>query len=359
MNAKTIELHLLQSFPPSCVNRDGNNSPKDCTFGGVRRARISSQCLKRAIRQAEVFAETVQEVGVRSKQYRDKILLPHLLAKGLGQDEAERIVDEFRRKLAKPDKRPEQTSVGLYFGKSEILSMLDAFCARQGDKDESWKTAATSTTADVALFGRMLAEAADLNVPAAAQVAHAISTHRLSQEMDYWTAADDLKSTAEGEDAGAGMLGTAEFNASTFYRYACVSIPILQANLKGDADAARKTIEAFLLASYDAIPTGKLNGHAHFNPPLFALVAVRRKGMPMNLANAFLHPARPKHEKDVATVSAEALLGHLQRMREMAPIEDADYWFCHALQGPVETADFVKPAGTYRDLVRAAIEALG
>src|SRR6266545_7030378 len=119
MNAKTVELHLLQSFPPSCVNRDGNNSPKDCTFGDARRARISSQCLKRAIRKAESFAETVGEAIAKcSREMRDKKLIPYLLLqKGLSKEEAEKIVDDFRPKLAKNDKKkPALTSVGLYFG---------------------------------------------------------------------------------------------------------------------------------------------------------------------------------------------------------------------------------------------------
>src|SRR5690606_24704891 len=109
MNAKTVELHLLQSFPPSCVNRDGNNSPKDCTFGGTRRARISSQCLKRAVRQAESFAQTVNgAVAVRSKQMRDKKLIPYLLEQGLAQKEAEKVADDFRRALATDDKKPKE-----------------------------------------------------------------------------------------------------------------------------------------------------------------------------------------------------------------------------------------------------------
>ena len=48
---KLIELHILQSFPVSCLNRDDVGAPKTAIFGGVTRARISSQCLKRAIRQ--------------------------------------------------------------------------------------------------------------------------------------------------------------------------------------------------------------------------------------------------------------------------------------------------------------------
>lgn len=329
MTPKTVELHLIQSFPPSCLNRDGNNSPKDCTFGGMRRARISSQCMKRAIRQADIFAETMDaDVAIRSKQMRDRVLVPYLLEKGLGQEEAEQAADDFRAKLASNDSRRRHlTSVGLYFGKEELFALLDAY--REGDR--RWKDAAPAKSADVALFGRMLAEATDLNVDAAAQVAHAISTNKLSQELDYWTAADDLKDFSEGEDAGAGMLGTAEFNASIFYRYACVNLATLAANLGGDRDLVRKTARAFLLASYDAIPTGKLNGHAHFNPPVFAVAVVRRKGMPLNLANAFLEPVRPEAGKDPASLSAEKFCAHLKKMRRMAPVDDADYGMAHAL----------------------------
>ena len=326
MNAKTVELHLLQSFPPSCVNRDGNNSPKDCTFGEVRRARISSQCLKRAIRQADVFAETVGGViAARSKQMRDRKLIPYLLDAGMSQEDAEKAADAFRRELAKDDKKTSQTSVGLYFGDEELFALLDAH--RSGDA--RWKDKGARKSADVALFGRMLAESAFLNVDAAAQVAHALSTHKLSQEMDYWTAADDLKDKGE-EDAGAGMLGTAEFNASVFYRYACVSLPVLRDNL-GDGGVARKTVEAFLLASWDAIPTGKINGHAHFTPPCLALVAVRERGMPINLCNAFLKPVRATQAKGLGEASAEALLEYLGRARAMAPVDEAAYGLTHDL----------------------------
>ena len=354
MNAKTVELHLLQSFPPSCINRDGNNSPKDCTFGDVRRARISSQCLKRAIRQAESFAETVGDaVGIRSKQMRDKKLIPYLIEKGLSQEGAEKAADSFRCELAKDDKKESQTSVGLYFGEPELYALLDAH--RSGEKN--WRSAAPRKSADVALFGRMLAEARDLNVDAAAQVAHALGTHRLSQEMDYWTAADDLKADNPSEsDAGAGMLGTAEFNASVFYRYACVSLPILKANL-GDAELARSTIEAFMAASWEAIPTGKINGHAHFTPPFFALAVVRRKGMPLNLCNAFLKPVKPTKELGLDEASASALLSHLSAMRAMSPLDDADY-FCASSLAEVGPAEGVTKKEGYAALMQGILEKL-
>lgn len=354
MNAKTVELHLLQSFPPSCVNRDGNNSPKDCTFGDVRRARISSQCLKRAIRQADVFCETVGEaVADRSKQMRDKKLIPYLISKGLAQDEAEKAADAFRRELAKDDKKPNQTSVGLYFGDGELFKLLDAH--RSGDTN--WKSKGERISADVALFGRMLAEKADLNVDAASQVAHAISTHKLSQEMDYWTAADDLKGNSEdGGDAGAGMLGTAEFNASVFYRYACVSIPILKDNL-GEDDLVRKTVQGFLLASWDAIPTGKITGHAHFTQPFLALGVVRQKGMPLNLCNAFLKPVQARQGTGLGEASAAALLTYLTRARAMSPVDAADYVLAHDLETAIPS-DGVESVTGYGDLVKSIMEKL-
>jgi CRISPR system Cascade subunit CasC len=364
MNAKTVELHLLQSFPPSCVNRDGNNSPKDCMFGDARRARISSQCLKRAIRQADSFAGTVGEaIADRSKQMRDKKLIPYLLQKGLSQQDAEKHADDFRRALAKDDKKPNLTSVGLYFGDQELFSLLDAF--RGGDR--KWKEKGMHKSADVSLFGRMLAEAADLNVDAAAQVAHAISTHKLSQDMDYWTAADDLKDRSEGEDAGAGMLGTAEFNASLFYRCACLNLDQLGRNLgeknengewHNGSELTAKTVEAFLLASYDAIPTGKLNGHAHFSPPIFALAVARKRGMPLNLCNAFLDPVSARNGKRLGIASASALLDHLKRMRAMVPVDEATYFMAHALPESPAPADGVTVLNGYRSLVEKVMEEL-
>lgn len=355
MNAKTVELHLIQSFPPSCVNRDGNNSPKDCTFGGARRARISSQCFKRAIRQADIFEETVGEaIGIRSKRMRDEVLIPYLLEKGLDEKSAEEKADAFRKALAKDDsKHKNLTSVGLYFSKEELVALLEAHMA--GEKKLSQVARPRST--DVSLFGRMLAEAPDLNVDAATQVAHAISTHKLSQELDYWTAADDLKDNAEGDDAGASMLGTAEFNASVFYRYACLNVPQLLDNLQGERELACRTVKGFLLASYDAMPTGKLNGHANFVWPRFALAVVRRRGMPMNLANAFLAPVPSHKPADLERDSADALLKHLERMRKMVPVDEATYLSTDAFAEPLAPSGIVRAEG-YAALVEKVMEEL-
>jgi CRISPR system Cascade subunit CasC len=352
MKAKFVELHILQSFPPSCVNRDGNNSPKDCVFGDVRRARISSQCLKRAIRTAESFKETLDdEIAVRSKRMRDEKLIPYLTSKGLAQADAEKVADEFRKLLAKGDsKKQNLTSVGLYFGDEELFALVDAFQA--GEKD--FKKVTTKKSADVALFGRMLAENTSLNVDAAAQVAHAISTHKLSQNLDYWTAADDLQDSTEDEaGAGAAMLGTAEFNASVFYRYACVSLNILESNL-GDEEIAKRTIEAFIRASYDAIPTGKQNGHGHNCPPYAMLAVVRRKGMPLNLCNAFIKPVKAEAQKGIDESSAKELREHLNGYRKLMPVDDASYFSLDPFHGKLGGGD-VKEQESFSALVDSVL----
>jgi CRISPR system Cascade subunit CasC len=158
--------------------------------------------------------------------------------------------------------------------------------------------------ADLALFGRMLADLPEKNIDAACQVAHAITTNPIhSIEFDYYTAVDDLKPT---DTAGADMIGTVEFNSACFYRYANLDLGQLTENLKGDAELARKTAEAFLRASVEAVPTGKQNGFAAHNKPALVF-AVARSGPPVSLANAFVKPIRPPFKHDLESDSVLAL----------------------------------------------------
>ena len=157
--------------------------------------------------------------------------------------------------------------------------------------------------ADLALFGRMLADLPDKNIEAASQVAHAISTNRISMELDYYTAVDDLKPE---DTAGADMIGTVGFNSACFYRYANVDMGQLKRNLQGDEELAQQTLEAFIRASVNAIPTGKQNSMAAHNPPSFVLAVVRRSSL-WNLANAFLKPVAPYAGEDLALRSIKAL----------------------------------------------------
>ncbi|MBC7255205.1 MAG: type I-E CRISPR-associated protein Cas7/Cse4/CasC [Chloroflexi bacterium] len=325
-----VEIHLLQSFVPSNLNRDDTGSPKDCEFGGVRRARISSQCLKRAIRTHPAFAEATRvPLGTRTKRMI-KLVRDRLVAASKPQDRAEKIAAAFAEKYASkldpktigPDKET-QTAVLLYLAPSEIEAIAQALLAKWDDLaslDEKSlgelmadiarplirARREVTSAPDIALFGRMLAEKPELNLDAACQVAHAISTHRVTMEMDFYTAVDDLVEEA-AEETGAGMMGVLGYDSACYYRYARIDWKQLVKNLDGDAELALRAVDGFLRATLYAVPSGKQNSHAAFNPPSLALAVVRRDGMAWNLANAFEQPVRADREGGYVGPSLKAL----------------------------------------------------
>jgi CRISPR system Cascade subunit CasC len=166
---------------------------------------------------------------------------------------------------------------------------------------------------DLALFGRMLADRPELGVDAAAQVAHALSTHKVDREFDFYTAVDDLNPK---EETGAEMMGYVEFYSATLYRYAVVDLEKLLENLQGDKELALKGALAFLEAFALTLPSGKQNSFAAHNPPLF--VAFRAgEGMPRNLATAFERPIRPREDVPLSRLSAEALMKEWARFDQV------------------------------------------
>jgi CRISPR system Cascade subunit CasC len=332
-----IELHIIQNFAPSNLNRDDTGSPKSCDFGGYRRARISSQAIKRAIRDEFKEKRLLDraELAIRSKRFVEEIA-NRLANRGRSFEEAKAVVEAA---LAGPDIRlssdGEKTEYLLYLGEREVEQIAqfaernwDALVAsaagqkKKGEaKDDQTKRLAAEfkqlldggKAADLALFGRMLADLPDKNIDAACQVAHAISTHQVNMDFDYYTAVDDLKPE---ETAGADMIGTVEFNSACFYRYANIDLRQLRDNLGGDSELARKTVRAFLEASRDAIPTGKQNSFAAQNPPSFVFAVVRESGF-WSLANAFVKPVRPRSDDDIVQLSVDALIQHWADLTSM------------------------------------------
>ena len=334
-----VELHLIQNFAPSDLNRDDTNNPKDCEFGGVRRARISSQCLKRAMRNAAIFAKTTQVApGLRTKriiqQLRDR--LPQEIQNG---DVTDAILTAFVESLvSKLDKDGQRTAVLLYLSQTELDRMAQSLVdnwqtladegQRGGTITQLTKTLikefkGRTSAPDIALFGRMLAEKPELSLDAASQVAHALSTHRVTMEMDFYTAVDDLQSD---DTAGAGMMGFTGYDSACFYRYARLDWDQLISNLDGDYELARRTVEAFLRASIEAIPSGKQNTFAAYNPPSLTLAVVRTGGMAWSLANAFERPIRPNLDSGYVTPSVKALDDYWQRLYDVYGADSvADY----------------------------------
>jgi CRISPR system Cascade subunit CasC len=167
---------------------------------------------------------------------------------------------------------------------------------------------------DLALFGRMLADRPEWSVDAACQVAHAISTHRVDREFDFYTAVDEL---SPRERTGAGMMGEVEYYAATFYRYANVNLDLLLQNLQGDRDLAARAVEAFLRAFILTLPSGKQNTFAAHSPPQFLGILVRKDSMPRNLAAAFENPVYPRDGKSLTGVSVEALTTYWKQLDEV------------------------------------------
>lgn len=323
-----VEVHAIQSFVPSNLNRDDTGNPKDCEFGGYRRARISSQCLKRAIRLSPIFAETTGvDVGTRTKWLIERCLRQPLVAAGREDEQVTEVltafVPEFISKLDAKSGEDRKTAVLLYLSKAEVESivqgLLDNWESLPGDAKRLARTLVKqhkgqTNAPDIALFGRMLAEKPELGLDAACQVAHALSTHRVTMEMDFYTAVDDLKTE---DTAGAGMMGFTGFDSACFYRYARIDWNHLVQNLNGDTGLAGRTVEGFLRAFVAAVPSGKQNSFAANNPPSFLLAVVRQDGMAWSLANAFEKPVYPRGDSGLVAPSVAALDAYWGRLRQV------------------------------------------
>jgi CRISPR system Cascade subunit CasC len=346
-----IELHMLQSFCPANLNRDDTGAPKDCEFGGVRRARVSSQCWKRAMR--EYFAclpDIVPEnqLGIRTKQI-GRLLRDRFLAAEKAQQEVDRAVSRLESEYLLFIGRTDVEAIAAVCIESwqdlvgEVASPASSSVSSQKPgKSRKSKTEGRSEgknvlkealkvlpgvgkAADIALFGRMIADLPGKNVEAAAQVAHAISTHRTTTDIDYYTALDDLSSD---EESGAAMIGANEFNSACFYRYLNLDTMQLAKNLGEDQDLTKRAIHAYLRSAVEATPKAKQSSMAARNPPLFVLAVVRTSGA-WNLANAFLRPIRSSLESDVLTLSAEALMAHWNDLQTMYGKSDVEgSWRC-------------------------------
>ncbi len=316
-----LQLHLLTVYGPSNLNRDDTGRPKSAVFGGVPRLRVSSQSLKRAWRESDVFAGRLDErLGKRTQRLGADLL--DRLREG-GMDDARAL--EIARLIAgvfgkiKPEKsrnESERTFIEqlAFISPSErerAFALVERALAGEdiAPRAEDLLLRADSA-ADIAMFGRMLAEDPAFNREAAVQVAHAITTHRAVAEDDYYTALDDLKARDEPEDAGAGFLGVQEFGAGVFYLYVCIDRGQLLANLDGDEEVHRGSQVALIEAAATVSPRGK---QASFASRAYAsyLLAEKGAGPTRSLAAAFLKPVQGE---DIGHASVEALESFRDRM---------------------------------------------
>ncbi|CAG7574687.1 CRISPR system Cascade subunit CasC [Barrientosiimonas humi] len=305
--ATFIDIHVLQTVPPSNLNRDDTGSPKSALYGGVRRARVSSQAWKRAARKAYEQSLERADVGYRTKRIVELMVARmQELQPDVDGDEARQRAEGVLKALgikvtqprAKKDASPDDaepypvSDYLIFFSTAQIDRLaelaLDGDAGKTVSKKDAVAAADSEHGIEVGLFGRMVADNKELSVDAAVQVAHAISTHAVDIEQDYFTAVDDKNPE---DESGAGMLGTIEFNSATIYRYATINLDGLFANL-GDEQATVRAAQAFVHAFVSSMPTGKQNTFANRTVPDAAVIMVRT-GQPVNLVGAFEDPVQP------------------------------------------------------------------
>ncbi|GLF98166.1 type I-E CRISPR-associated protein Cas7/Cse4/CasC [Streptomyces yaizuensis] len=332
-----LDLHALQTLPPSNINRDDLGSPKTATYGGVRRARVSSQSWKRAMREKFTTAGLVpaEDLAVRTR-HGIGLLATSLctLRPGLGKEAAAEIAEKVltqatgastdtaatRRKTTVTSAPP--TKEILFLGHRQI-DRLAALAAEGADDITAFLKTRTNATAlteavrsadavDIALFGRMIAAGDDLNVDAAVQVAHALAVHRTPVEADFFSAVDDL-----AHDTGAGMIGQREFTAPTLYRYASLTGPDLATNLTAYAGAMTvQTVTAAVVRVFaESLPSGSVTSYAHQTRPTVLIATVT--GTPLSHAAAF--------ETPVETAAGGYLPAAAARLAEHASALSAAY----------------------------------
>ena len=300
-----VDFHILQTVPPSCINRDDTGSPKTAVYGGVLRARVSSQAWKHAMRAA--FAENAQlDVGKRTKKAAE-LVKEQILVLDPEQKKADKMAKEALKYVGIKSDDKKGTDALIFISSAQAKALAELVVGGCTKDEEYEEALIKNPSADMVLFGRMVAQKASLNYDAAAQMAHSISTHAVQNEYDYFTAVDDCQAE---DNAGAGHLGTVEYNSSTLYRYATVNVMELAGRL-GAAQAA-ETVRAFGEAFLFSMPTGKQNTFANRTLP-DAIYVTLREDQPVNLCGAF-ERAVPRSAQGYAAPSKAALVQYAQQM---------------------------------------------
>lgn len=294
-----VDVHLLQDVPPSNLNRDDSGSPKSARYGGVDRLRVSSQAWKRATRLDFMRHLDPAQLGLRTRRVQDTVI-DALITQGFEREQAVELAGTLLGQIGitASTKKAAETSYLLFLSRPQVEKLardVRADVSLWNDPD-ALKSAidvkgylGSGHSLDVALFGRMVADLAGLNVDASAQVSHAIATHAAQNQSDYFTAVDDAQ---QDDETGAGMIGTVEFNSATLYRYATVSVPELVSNMDDEA-AALAGLEQFVRSFALSMPSGKQNTFAAHSRPGFVWLVVR-DDQPVNYVSAFEKPVEAR-----------------------------------------------------------------
>jgi len=314
-----LQFHLLTIYGPSNPNRDDMGRPKQAMVGGAPRLRMSSQSVKRALRESTFFALGLAgNMGTRTKKIAEELegrLIAAGAEAGPARGAAEEVAKVFSKLEAAKEGKPALTTTLAFVSPAEwrlAEELAQKILAGEDlPKDKDLKKLVlrqADGAVDIAMFGRMLADDPDFNREAAVQVAHAITTHRVQAEDDWYSAVDDLN---KAEETGAGHLGEHGFGSGIYYQYVCVNVDLLVSNLGGDTALAARGLDALARALAQATPRGKQNSHAH-HPWAYYMRAERGTRAPRDLTGAFFTPVDRKlgelKANDIQTGSVAALV---------------------------------------------------
>ncbi|MFE2373224.1 type I-E CRISPR-associated protein Cas7/Cse4/CasC [Streptomyces sp. NPDC059398] len=388
MTRTILDIHILQSVPPSNLNRDDTGTPKSAVYGGVRRARVSSQAWKRATRKTFNELLPASELGVRTRKVAEAVaerikgldssLAPEV-AWGLAAETVRTAtgakIDARVRKSSKNDpadadaKAEAPESGYLIFLSKRQLDALAALAiegSSGGDakklkeylkKNKAKAVGAVDTrhSVDIALFGRMVADSTDLNVDAATQVAHALSIHKSEIESDYYTAVDDKNTAAE---TGAGMIGSIDFNSATLYRYAAVDVDELHANLgvglqedEAPTTPTQKAVGAFLEGFITSLPSGKINTFGNHTLPAAVIVKLRTR-RPVSFVGAFEEPVRQGEEGGFLREGCKRLAAYVPDLEKQYGISDTEPSWVVRVGEATKSLECLGTAVTLAELVK-------
>ena len=371
------EIHMLKNYPPTCLNRDETGMPKTCYFGGAPRGRISSQCLKRTWRTSPLFGDLLGETGKRTRK------LPELVADRLKEkgcpDDVIKVLEKKVTAVANKESKENDdliTSQIIFFSPEDVDAVADVMekCANANKLDakkidkikakdilgDIKDVALRPMTIDIALFGRMVTSDTFVDVEASVQTAHALSTHTVNQESDYFTAVDDLVTGANADDSGAAIIGDSDYNSCCYYHYVAIDSDQLGKNLEYSPDArkfADKVLPAFIKIMAYTNPSGKQNSFAGQVLPDLLCVEIKEKKIPVSYVNAYAKTVRFAPSTDLIKESVTRLSGEIDMMDSTYGLEvKKRIWFSPRIKGEGTSPKNCDIAATLDELLRKCLD---
>ena len=307
----------------------------------MTRARVSSQSWKRAIRKYFNENGDVENVGIRSLE-----IVKYVANKIVEKDGSISIEDAMAMadktiNAAKISTKDQKAKALFFLSDKQAEKLAQASIDKVTDKKQLESILNDDISIDIALFGRMVADNTILNEDASSQVAHAISTHAIQSEFDFFTAVDDL---APEDNAGAGMLGTVEYNSSTLYRYANIALHDFYKQL-ADKEETINATKLFVKSFVESMPTGKINTFANQTLPQAVVVSLR-SDRPLNMVSAFEEPI--KSDNGYVDKSIEKLFVEYTKYDK---ILDKPIFTAYLILGDTEVNEIGKSEASLNDLL--------